>query len=71
MHSKSPFLAAVLGALFGFLGVGIYLASWKHFLICFAIQMALIFILAPITPINLLASWAAAAIYGFTQAKNT
>lgn len=65
--NKNPIVAAILGVLFGAIGIGVYFGSFKDFLFCFALQFALFLI--PIPPLNLALSWAAAATYGLVRAK--
>ena len=57
---KNPFTAALLGFLFGPVGIGIYLESWRDFLTCLGVLILLMLTIA-LTPIG----WLFSAAYGF------
>lgn len=63
---KNPLIAAVVGFLFGFIGIGIYFKSWKDLFICFLIFLPLIF-----TGVGAPVGWCIAGAYGFFRALNS
>ena len=65
-EKKNPLLAAVLGFLFGPIGVGIYFRSWMDGLVCMGV-----FLFLAMTGILAIPGWWFAAGYGVVRAVNS
>lgn len=67
-NKKNPVIAAVLGVLFGAIGIGIYFRSWKDFFICMGLFIGLIIL---IPGLGALPGWLFSAIYGAYRAHTS
>ena len=65
-EDKNPFVAGVLGLLFGPFGIGIYFKSWVDFAICFVL-LVLLGVTGVLAPVG----WLFAAAYGVHRAKES
>ena len=66
IHGKSRVLAAIIGLLFGGIGLGIYFGSWKDFFILLVISIILVLMFAAG---GVLLSAIISAIWGFWRAS--
>lgn len=65
-ENKNPFIGAILGFLFGPIGIGIYFNSWKDFFLCLVVLIILAIILVGFGAIP---GWLFSAFYGFYRAS--
>jgi hypothetical protein len=66
---KSPILAAIIGFLFGPIGVGLYFQSWRDFFLCLGVLIFLMFFVVS-APLGWLFSTAYACYRAITSNKN-
>jgi hypothetical protein len=65
---KNPLIAGVAGFLFGAVGVGLYLGSWRDFFVCLVVFVVLLF---AIPGLGAIPGWWFAAGYGVFRAVSS